>query len=131
MLSQTSQRGQRRRENSLQELGSAYFRIVWTNPPSLNDFLSNAAKNIPVPRRDSEVERLWSGISVYRTAAQATRKGRGLPWLGNAYIAEVRIPLDGTIHVERTTASRGHFTIWGMPDTMLANVVRVYPIGEK
>ncbi len=131
MLSLPAPRVQRTRESSLENLGGAFFRIVWTNPPMLEDFLSNAAKNIPVPRRDSEVERLWSGISVYRSSAQATRKGRGFPWLGNAYIAEVRLPVDGTIHVERTTASRGHFTRWGSANTMLASVVRVYPIGER
>lgn len=108
-----------------QEHGRTFYRIVWTNPPTIADFIPKRSK--PGWMEDPEVARLRSGISVYQTEAQARRKSRGMPWLGNAFIAELQIADQADIRYERTTRSHGHFTLWGSPDIILASVVRVTP----
>ena len=99
-------------------------RIVRTSPPALDDFVSHAARGRPVPD-DPEDARVLDGISVYSTAAQARRKRRTSPVLG-AWIAVLRVPLDGSVRVERTRGE-GHHTIWGEPAVLLALVVEVGP----
>jgi hypothetical protein len=101
------------------------FHIVESDPPTIDDFLSNAAKG-RVPRRPltSEEQELWRGVSAYESWALARRKAGMSPWLG-AYVAELRIPPDSSIRMRRTTSSRGHWTLWGSPEELLACVVSV------
>jgi hypothetical protein len=104
-----------------------FFRIVTTNPPSVADFLSDKARGKARPtdpaRRD-----LYEGLSVYATLAQAWRKARDLPVLGG-YVAELRIPDDALVRVERTLrSSRGHHTLWGEPEDLLRFVVAVFAV---
>jgi hypothetical protein len=90
-----------------------FYRIVRTNPPTLSDFTSNAAKGLPPPRDAPETVRLWGGISVFVTEAQARHKAHQYPSLGR-YIAVLDVPADGPIRWERTLPrSRGHHTLWG------------------
>ncbi len=113
----------------MSEVPSHLYRIVWNDPPELSDFLSNAAvgKSLP-PHTSAEEERLWDGLSSYNRESRARQKGRGMPWLGKAFIAELRLSDDASIRVERTTKSRGHYTVWGDPTAVLGCVVRVVPI---
>lgn len=97
-------------------------RIVRTNPPTHDDFVSNEARGRPVPD-DLEDASVWDGISVYSTAAQARRKRRTSPVLG-AFIAVLRVPLDGSMRVQRTRGE-GHHTVWGEPAALLRLVVAV------
>jgi hypothetical protein len=104
-----------------------FFRIVTTDPPSVADFLSDKARGKTQPtdpaRRD-----LYEGLSVYATLAQARRKARDLPVLGD-YVAELRIADDALIRVERTLrSSRGHHTVWGDPEDLLHSVVAVVAV---
>ncbi|MDP8923143.1 MAG: hypothetical protein M3O34_09750 [Chloroflexota bacterium] len=99
-------------------------RIVRTDPPTLDDFLSNLARGRPVPD-DPEDARVWDGLSVYSTAAQARRKLRTSPVLGS-FIAVLRVPLDGSTRIERTRGE-GHHTIWGDPAMLMGLVVAVEP----
>ena len=106
---------------------SAYrllHRIVRTNPPTLDDFLSNLARGRPIPN-DPEDARVWDGLSVYSTAAQARRKRRTSPVLGS-FIAVLRVPLDDSVRIERTRGD-GHHTIWGEPVTLSGLVIAVEP----
>ena len=100
-------------------------RIVRTNPPTRDDFVSNAAKGLPPPD-DSERRAVWGGLSVYSTEAQARRKRRVSPMLGG-FIAVLRVPIDGSVRVERTLGGDGHHTVWGESDELLALVVAVVP----
>jgi hypothetical protein len=84
------------------------YRIVRTDPPTLEDFLSNAARGRPLPDNPADV-RVWDGLSVYSTEAQARRKRRTSPVLGQ-FIATLEVPADGSIRFERTRGA-GHFTI--------------------
>jgi hypothetical protein len=105
------------------------FHIVERDPLTRDDFLSNEAKG-RVPRRPltPEEQELWRGISAYESWALARRKAGRSPWLG-AYVAELRIPPESSIRLRRTTSSRGHWTLWGDPDELLACVVSVTPMG--
>ena len=101
-----------------------FYRLVRNNPPSLEDFLSYAALGIRVGADDPETRRLSRGISVQVTEAQARRRRRQLPKLGDA-IAVLEIPVGGPIHYERTTRTPGHHTLWGPPSVLLRCVVTV------
>lgn len=103
-----------------------FYRIVRSNPPRLADFLSNVELGRPLPR-DPEAARLWSGISVNETERQARRRARGVPGLGD-YLAELRLDEGPFVRMERTTRSRGHYTVWGDPVLLLRSVIRVLPI---
>ena len=99
------------------------YRIVWTNPPTVDDMKSNAALGRQ-PRADTpEVRRLWHGISLFDSFDRARRQALRNPWRGNAYIAELRIPVDA-FRIE-ATRSQGHYTLWGLPHAILNYVTRV------
>ena len=97
--------------------------------PPLNDFVSNLAQGRPYPNQNPETIHLWDGLSTYDRESRARRKAKGMPWLGQRFIAEIRIDEDDPcIRFERTTRSDGHYTIWGDHSAILANVIRVTPI---
>ena len=111
----------------MQERARRYFRIIAVELPNREDFLSDKAKGQP-PRNadDAELLRLWDGISVFATFQQARNKANRYD-LGR-FIAEVLIPENSPIRVERTTRSPGHHTLWSEPDAVLRCVVRVLPL---
>jgi hypothetical protein len=105
-----------------------FYRIVATDPPTVTDLYSQ--KELGEPPRDpddAEALRLWTGVSVYNTEQQARKKAVRLPFLGS-FIAELRIPDDGSVRFERTTGSTGHYTLWGDPAHMLLCVASVRPV---
>lgn len=105
-----------------------FWRIVRTNPPAEHDFLSNEAQGVPPRNDDVETLRLWSGISMYATRAQARRTAMTYPFLGG-FLAELQIPDDAGVRWERTRG-RGHHTIWGDGHVLLNYVVRVTPVAD-
>jgi hypothetical protein len=64
---------------------------------------------------------------VYSTPSAAVGLALDSPRLG-AYIAELRIPLDGSIRVELNNGEHGHCTIWGDSKLLLSLVVNVWRI---
>ena len=99
-----------------------FYRVARSNPTMTDDFLSNAVRGRPLPP-DPEDARLWDGLSVYSTAAQARRQGRRSPALGS-FIAVLRVPLDGSVRIERTRGE-GHHTIWGDAALLWSLVIAV------
>ena len=99
-------------------------RIVKTDPPTISDFLSNAAQGHDMPA-DPAKQTVWDALSAYSTLAQARRKRRTSPILGR-YIAVLRVPIDGPVTFERTFGE-GHFTVRGNPEMLLRMVVSVVP----
>jgi len=107
-------------------MSRTFFRIVRTDPPTVDDFTSAAARGRRITAGLPEaLHRLWDGISVYATVAQAQRKARRSPMLG-AHVAELLVEEVGPIRFERTTREAGHFTLWGGPTTLLQSVVSVH-----
>ncbi len=100
-----------------------FYRIVLTDPPTIDDMRSHLALGIPIRRNDPESLRLASGISLFDLLERARKQARRKPWLGNAFIAEVAIPAD-RIQIEKT-AGPGHYTAWCDPGAMLSFVRRV------
>lgn len=105
---------------------NSYYRVTRNNPPTVTDFTSHAASGWPAPAQP-EGTRLWDGLSVYATEAQARRKARQIPLIGQ-FIAELQIANEAPVRVERTTTSAGHHTIWGDAAYLLGCVVRVLPV---
>ena len=100
-----------------------FYRIVYTNPPTLWDFMSALARGLPEPH-DPERRAVWDGLSVNSTATQARRRRRTSPGLGT-FMAVLRVPTDGSIRFARTLRSEGHHTIWGDPSELFALVVSI------
>ena len=99
------------------------YRIVQTDPPTVRDFMSNAALGRPLLDPTPEKRRLWSGLSFWATAAQARRNARRFRSQGE-FLALVAIEVDGPIQVEKTRGP-GHYTVWALPHALLDRVVSV------
>jgi hypothetical protein len=104
------------------------FRVVVTDPPTIDDFKSHAARGKPRPPT-IPVHR-WDDVSVYETEQQARElvldlrmRGRNL----GSFVAELHIPDDGQVTVERY-GPPGHHGLHGDPERLLASVVSVRPI---
>ena len=108
-------------------MARTFYRIVKTDPPSQYDFWSHQARGLSPPNTKPVTLYVWDGISVYDSEARARRKAFDFPLLGS-YIAAIRIEDDDPIRAERTTSSRGHYTLWGDPALMLARVSSVVPV---
>ncbi len=63
---------------------------------------------------------------MYGTLAQARRKARGIPELGE-FVAEVAVPSGSVARVERTLGP-GHYTVWAEPLDLLRWVASVLPV---
>ena len=107
---------------------ATFYRIVHADPPPVADLTSAAALGKLPPDDDPETLRLWDGISVYDTVLRAMAKSRRYPWLGR-FIAGIEIPDEAPVRIERTTKSRGHYTVWAEPEQLLAYVAEVLPAG--
>lgn len=101
------------------------YRLVETSPPTLKDFMSYHVLGIGLVDPDEESIRLSTGISVFRTEAQARRAGRRRRFRGTFFIAEIVVPVDARMRIERTTGTPGHFTLWAEPDMIVSWVARV------
>lgn len=102
-----------------------FFRIVQTNPPTTHDFRSN--KELGRPLLNPKAERLWDGISVWERVGQARSRAKGGRPPG-AFIAELRVPVGGSVRIEKTTRRPGHYTLWADASWLLklvSGVVRV------
>ena len=99
------------------------YRIVWTNPPTVDDIKSNAALWRQPCADTPEVLRLGREISLFDSIERARRQAWRNPWRGDAYIAELRIPV-GAFRIE-ATRSQGHYTLWGLPHAILSYVTPV------
>jgi hypothetical protein len=88
-----------------------FYRVVKTNPPTLMDFMSNAAQGKPLLDTTFEKRRLWDGLSCFTTEAQARRNARRFRHQGS-YIAELQLVDEDPIHFEKTRGP-GHFHALG------------------
>ena len=89
------------------------YRIVRSDRPTEDDFKSKLHLGIPCPVADPEVQRRWTGLSVFGSEEQARRVVRRLPMLGS-HIAALDIPLGTGMRAEPTTGP-GHYTLGGDP----------------
>jgi hypothetical protein len=104
-----------------------FYRIVRSNPTTVDDFMSHHELGIPSLDDDPVHHRMREGISVHATEAQSRAKARSRPWFGR-FIARLSLPDDGSIEWARTAGGRGHHTLWGDPEHIRAYVVEVIPV---
>lgn len=99
----------------------AVFRLLGPRPEArVRDFLSNRAKERP--RGPDETYADYLGLSVFSSEELATENAVRWP----KHVAALLLPQDEGFSIARTYPEiEGHFTIWGDPDRLLANVERV------
>ena len=107
--------------------GGTFYRAARYNPPDRRDYLSDDEAGSP--RADWEEDRHRHGFSVWKSKADA----RGIVRLQvrrrrwpKGFVAEIFLPGDGSITVERSGPSKGHHTLYGDAD----DVVRHTRIAE-
>lgn len=104
-----------------------FFRVVQTDPPTLDDFRSYLALGKPLLHQTPRRLRAWSGVSVYDTEGAARAKARDFG-LG-PYLAELHVPADASVEAEGP-GQLGHFNLFGEPEALLRLVVSVRPIAR-
>lgn len=104
------------------------FRIVNTNPPGLDDFKSYAELGQRPFRDNPDLNRLATGLSMFDTLDAARAKGMGKPWRSRGFVAELSLPDDDAITIEKTTRDPDQFAVWAEAATIQASVIRVFPI---
>ena len=85
--------------------------------------LSYEAQVIPLRDDTPENRRMARGITLWQSIERARTQGNRRPFYGDAFIAEMVIPLDD-IQVEKTGGAQ-HYTAWGDPDDMLECVTHL------
>ena len=91
--------------------------------------MSNEALGRRPRSRDDETLRLWSGLSVYESEAQARHTADAFPMIG-AFLAQVRITDDDPVRLEKSLGA-GHFTLWGEAALLLRLVTKVLPVEQR
>jgi len=107
---------------------SFYFRIAKSDPPTVDDFVSNAAQGKRIPAHlPPDLHWLWGGISVYSSLDFAVRTAARSPRLGR-FLATLDFDLSASVRWKQTTPNIWHYTVWGEPEELLKCVVNVNPI---
>ena len=107
------------------------YRIVANNPPNREDVSSYRELGIAPDTDDPEMHRLSAGISLFNTQQQARNQMRRLPPARRGFIAELHIPPDAPVTIERSGSQRGHHTLWGAADDTLNYVARILPPNDS
>jgi hypothetical protein len=105
---------------TLAPMAQTLYRIIQASEPTMVDFTSLEARGIAPRSDDPEIVRLNRGLSCWATEAQARRTARRFRHLG-AHIADLQIPDDASVRIERTRGP-GHYTVWGFPAELMTYV---------
>jgi hypothetical protein len=106
-----------------------YYRIVHSAPPTLVDFISNAASGLRLrPPDTAERRRLWEGLSVYSSIQAAEASAIRAGWRNGRHLAEIVVEYPDAVIVEKTLRDPAHYTMWGAPEMILGLVRRSIPI---
>lgn len=104
-----------------------YYRIVKGAELRREHFLSDRASGKPKPIDPEKIE-WWEGFSVYDSEDRARQTARTYPAIGD-YLAVLGIEERSAIIVKRTgRRHRGHYTMYGDPDVILATVQRIIAV---
>jgi hypothetical protein len=98
---------------------------VLTNPPTIFDFLSYAARGKKPPRSASpELLEMWTGISAYDDLQVARTWAVARPYLGS-FIATLGIEDGAPVRIRQTGQDRTHYDLWGDAEEMLSRVIAI------
>lgn len=103
----------------------SFFRLVETDPPTREQFLSYHDRGLTPPGSTPRQLHLYKGVSVFETEEQARARAWSIAWPYD-YIAELAIPV--SVHIERQGRREGHHNAYASPDDFLRWVVRVVPV---
>jgi hypothetical protein len=106
---------------------ATFYRVVKSNPPTEDDFLSHRARGVRLRRDTPENRRLWEGVSVTNTSETSRRLAERFPTMGH-FVAVIELPEHASVIFEQTTDVPSHYTLWGTPRDMLDLVVSVVAI---
>jgi len=94
------------------------YRLVSHNPAIDWDFLSQAARKQPLPRRNPPSEHDWAGLSMF-TSYEAVRKlGVLFNWKHGEWVAVLRIPQAAPITIEGPDR-KGHVVLYDSTGKMI------------
>jgi hypothetical protein len=94
-----------------------FYRIVRTDPPSLDDFKS--ARELGKPLGNVRYVREWSNsISVYDDYDHAVERAAANRFLLGDRIATLEIP-DDRFEIAQTTRDRRHFSIYASAENII------------
>ncbi|HWV22789.1 MAG TPA: hypothetical protein VNZ58_01245 [Thermomicrobiales bacterium] len=107
------------------------YRIVLHDPPTDVDYLTYEQQGRAVDIDNDEALRMSKGLSIYLSLAVARKRAKGLPWKGQAFIAEYVLPdEDDRIVIEQTGVRRSHYTVWCDASILQRALSRVVPVKE-
>jgi hypothetical protein len=106
------------------------YRLVYHDPPSRDDFLSDEEMGAPAAPHETAEDR--TGMSTWGKLREARGLARWQVRTGKrayAAIAEIAVEDGGPFRVRDSPPPRDHCTLWGDPDalTAAARVVEHYP----
>jgi hypothetical protein len=108
-------------------VAQTYYRIVKSDPPTLQDFMSLAELGQrPRNPNDPEVIRRWDKLSVWGEEQRAHEWARLHPRLG-AYIARLDLPDASTISVE-SSGPTGHYSMAATASELWQYITLVVPV---
>lgn len=114
-------------EERVEDIARVFYRLVKSDQPDLDDFVSNEARGRRLPNPTPERVWRWSGVSAYLTPEGARGTARMFPQLGR-FVAELRVGTQDAVQFAMwPDADDGHLTLWGEPSDLLDCVVRVFP----
>jgi hypothetical protein len=92
-------------------VSTVVYRVVGTNPPTVNDFKSHMALGRVRPSTNPMKQHLFEGVSVLDSlkAARDYRRQNRLP---GQFIAELTIPDDAPLRLEKTGLWPHHYDIY-------------------
>lgn len=100
-------------------MAQTFYRIVYTVPPTVEDFKSHMALGRPLRDSSPAARRKAEGVSVFVEVREARHIAKTYPKTMGRYIAELQIADDSSILWEET-GRNGHHTLWGEPEELLA-----------
>lgn len=102
-----------------------FYRILPTPTPTELDFTSfHELGRMPSRMLSAEAEELWRGVSVFDRLGNAQAHVGRSAHLGS-YAAVLEVGPEHRMIARRTGSTRGHWTIWGRADEMLACVTGI------
>lgn len=97
------------------------FRVVRTNPPTLDDFKSHAELGRRRGRHSDE--RSWRAVSTFVSVELATEKAR--TYRLGTYLSELEVPDS----IQQTQSRTGHVDLEKTtPEELIGYVIRTFPI---
>ena len=108
-----------------------FYRILAIGTPTALDFTSfHELGQKPGRPLTPEAEQRWRGVSVFDTLENAKAHVGRSAYLGT-FAAVMEIGPELGIAARRTGKSKGHWTLWGSADVMLASVTAIIDLNVE